>query len=130
MKRKWAVFAWLLLATAAGYDYAAEADFNFEKLMEGVELNANELQNSIVFEDVDTAVSYTHELQNSFKKVEGFFADWGYAQDAVNWSQQYQALAKQIEESLGKKDFTAAYDQSLEFTKGCKSCHDNYKPLQ
>jgi len=119
----------LLFATFAAIGYAAEPDFNFEKLMEGVELNANELQNSIVFEDVETAVNYTHELEASFKKVEGFFTEWGYAQDAVKWSQEYQALSKQIEESLGKKDFTAAYDQSLQLTKGCKACHDQYKPL-
>ncbi len=130
MKPKLFVAAALLLATLAGFVYAAEADFDFEKLMEGVELNANELQNSIVFEDVETAVNYTHELHDSFAKVEGFFAEWGYAQDAVKWSQDYQALAKEIEESLGKKDFTAAYDQSLQLTKGCKSCHDQYKPLQ
>jgi hypothetical protein len=119
----------LLLASLAGFVYAAEADFDFEKLMEGVELNANELQNSIVFEDVEAGINYTHELQTSFAKVEGFFAEWGYAQDAVGYSQEYQALAKQIEESLQKKDFTTAYDQSLELTKGCKACHDRYKPL-
>jgi len=129
MMRKCLMASGLLLATLLVKANAAEPDFDFEKLMENVEFNANELQTSIVFEDVDAGVKLATELRDSFSKVEGFFAEWGYANDAVEYSQQYQERAEKIIHSLQEENFARASDEALEFTKACKACHDQYKPL-
>ncbi|MES2626128.1 MAG: hypothetical protein V4628_12670 [Pseudomonadota bacterium] len=129
MRKSLAAAALLAAALSTQFVNAAEPDFDFEELMEKVEFNANELQTSIVFEDVDAGVQLATELRDAFSKIEGFFAEWGYANDAVEYSQQYQARAEKIIASLKEKNFTGASDQALEFTKACKACHDNYKPL-
>jgi hypothetical protein len=127
--RKWYIAAVIVLCAASRILIAAEADFNFEELMESVEFNANELQSSIVFEDVDASIAYANELNSAFAKIEGFFAGWGYADDAVGYSKDYQQRAAVIIENLQAKNFESAYNEAVEFSKHCKACHDRYKPL-
>lgn len=127
--RKCLMASGLLLAALLAKVNAAEPDFNFEELMEKIEFDANELQTAIVFEDVEAGVLLATELRDAFSKIEGFFAGWGYADDAVEYSQKYQKRAEGIIQSLQEKNFTGASDQTLEFSKDCKACHDRYKPL-
>jgi hypothetical protein len=110
---------------------AAESvpDFNFEELMEGVELNLNEMQASISLQDKEDAIKRSGEIKDSFHKIELFFASWGYAEDAVASAKEYQQRSDRIVELIKAEDFNAAYDVSVEHSDHCKACHDNYKPL-
>ncbi len=108
---------------------AAEPDFDFEELMEGVEFNLNEMQTSISLEEKEPAIKLANELKASFHKMEGFFAAWGYADDAVKSTQEYQQRADRVVELINTDKFNEAYEVSVEFSNHCKACHDNYKPL-
>lgn len=107
----------------------AEPDFNFEELMEGVELNLNEMQASISLQDKDDAIRRSGEIRDAFRKIELFFTSWGLAEDAVSSATEYQQRSDRIIELINAGDFNAAYDISVEHSDHCKACHDNYKPL-
>lgn len=108
----------------------AEAEFDFEELMETIEDNAHELQANIATQDVDAAFTLTKELKDAFKLVEGYFEKWGDAQDAVSDSKKYQVMVDEIVRFLEERNFESASDQAIEFSQACdKACHDKYKPL-
>jgi hypothetical protein len=125
-----AILLYLLLH--APFTHAADAgipDFDFEALMENVEFELNEMQASISLEDPADAVERAGRLEQAFRQIEDFFAGWGYAEDAVLSAQQYQERARRVVDLLDAKDFSTAYEVSVEFSDNCKACHDNYKPL-
>ena len=108
----------------------AEAEFDFEELMEAVEDDTHELQATIVAEDADASLALTNKLDGAFKLVEGYFATWGDAQDAVDDAKRYQKKLAEVVAALQRKDFRTASDHAVEFAKSCdKACHDKYKPL-
>ncbi len=108
----------------------AEAEFDFEELMEAVEDNTHELQASIVTEDVEASLALAQKLNDDFKRVEGYFVAWGDAQDAVVDAQQYRQALSEIVDLLNGRDFKTASDKAVEFADRCdKACHDKYKPL-
>ncbi|HWK52893.1 MAG TPA: hypothetical protein VNR18_00850 [Hyphomicrobiales bacterium] len=110
--------------------HAAEpAAFDFEELMEAVEFDLNEMQASISLEEPDSAIELANRLEQAFGRIEGFFAGWGYAEDAVLSAQQYQERARHVVELIEHGDYNQAYEVSVEFSNHCKACHDNYKPL-
>lgn len=104
-------------------------DFDFEQLMEDVELELNEMQASISLADDGDAILRAGRLAEAFKLIEDFFAAWGYADDAVLSSQQYQERARRVIALVQAGRHDDAYEVSVEFSKHCKACHDNYKPL-
>ena len=109
--------------------HAAQPDFDFEALMEGVEFDLNEMQASISLEEDAAAIELASKLEAAFHQMEGFFEEWGYAEDAVLSSQQYQERSRRVVELIKAGDYNGAYDVSVEFSDHCKACHDNYKPL-
>lgn len=104
-------------------------DFDFEQLMEDVELDLNEMQASISLADDTDAIERAKRLEEAFRLIEDFFADWGYADDAVRSAQAYQERSQRVISLVQAGDHDAAYEVSVEFSNNCKSCHDNYKPL-
>ncbi|MDR2213004.1 MAG: hypothetical protein LBE21_05190 [Pseudomonadales bacterium] len=126
-----AILLSLVLTASPLTSFGAEQqpDFNFEELMEGVEFDLNEMQASISLEENASAIDYAHKLEQAFKKMEGFFAGWDYAEDAVLSTQQYQERARRVVELIEGGDYNQAYEVSVEFSDHCKACHDNYKPL-
>jgi hypothetical protein len=118
-----------LITTQVRAQTSGQADFNFEELMEGVELNLNEMQASLSLQDKADAIARSVEIKQSFHTIELFFAAWGYADDAVTSAKEYQQRSDRIIELIEAGDFDAAYDVSVEHSNRCKSCHDNYKPL-
>jgi len=118
-----------VLSFPLSFVHAQRPNFDFEALMEGVEFDLNEMQASISLEETESAIELAGRLEQAFAQMEGFFADWGYAEDAVLSSQQYQERSRRVVELLKAGDFNKAYDVSVEFSDHCKACHDNYKPL-
>ncbi|WP_054763191.1 hypothetical protein [Methylomonas koyamae] len=86
--QKWAFALALSLICGAAF---AEAEFDFEELMNDVETKIQNVQNNIAAKDAATAATQAKELQEQFKLVEGFFQKRGDAPDAVHNSQEYQA---------------------------------------
>lgn len=120
------VFVCLLISGAV----AAEADFDFEELMNDVETKIQNVQNNIAAQDVATAATETKELLDAFKLVEGYFAKRGDAEDAVHNSKEYQTMAGNILTALNANDLSTAGSAANEFSKQCRgACHDKYKPL-
>ncbi|MCQ8106350.1 hypothetical protein NP590_19760 [Methylomonas sp. SURF-2] len=120
------VFACLLISGAV----AAEADFDFEELMNDVETKIQNVQNNIAAQDVATATTETKELLDAFKLVEGYFSKRGDAEDAVHNSREYQTMAGNILSALSTNDLNSAGTAANEFSKQCRGvCHDKYKPL-
>lgn len=117
----------LVLASSAA---AAESEFDFEELMETVDNNAHNLQDSITNKDRDSAIALARELQDAFKLVEGFFDKRGNAADAVADSKIYQDNAAAIVKFVEANDYESASNKAIEISKSCdQACHDTYKPL-
>jgi hypothetical protein len=108
----------------------AESEFDFEELMEAVDNNTHNLQDSITNKDRDSAIALAKELQNAFKLVEGFFDKRGNAADAVADSKIYQDNAAAIVKFVEANDYDSASNKAIEISKSCdQACHDTYKPL-
>jgi arginine deiminase len=117
----------LVLASSAA---TAESEFDFEELMEAVDNNTHNLQDSITNKDHDSAIALAKELQNAFKLVEGFFQKRGNAADAVADSKIYQDNAAAIVKFVEANDYESASNKAIEISKSCdQACHDTYKPL-
>jgi hypothetical protein len=117
----------LVLASSVA---TAESEFDFEELMETVDNNTHNLQDSITNKDRDSAIALAKELQNAFKLVEGFFDKRGNAADAVADSKIYQDNAAAIVKFVETNDYESASNKAIEISKSCdQACHDTYKPL-
>jgi len=116
-----------VLATGLAF---AEAEFDFEELMESIDTNSHNLQGNITNKDANAAIPLAKDLLNSFKLVEGFFAKRGDAADAVTDAKRYEDMANDIVKFLEEKNFDAASTKAIELSNSCDdACHDTYKPL-
>jgi hypothetical protein len=108
----------------------AEAEFDFEELMETIDTNSHNLQDNITNKDANGAIALAKEMENSFKLVEGFFAKRGNAEDGVTDAKRYEVMAAEIVKFVEANDFDAASNKAIEISKACDTaCHDTYKPL-
>jgi hypothetical protein len=108
----------------------AEAEFDFETLMESIDNNSHNLQGNIANKDSKATVALAKQMQNDFKLVEGFFEKRGNAADAVTDAKRYEDLAAEVIKFVEANDFDSASNKALELTKNCDdACHDTYKPL-
>lgn len=119
----------IILVLASGA-VAAESDFDFEELMETIDTNSHNLQDSIVNKDRDSAIALAKQIQDAFKLVEGFFDKRGNAADAVADSKIYQDNAAAIVKFIEANDYESASNKAIEISNSCDdACHDTYKPL-
>ena len=117
----------LVLATSIVY---AEAEFDFEELMEAIDNNSHNIQGDISNKDASSAIALAKEMQKQFKLVEGYFEKRGNAADAVTDAKRYEDMAATIVKYVEANDFEAASNQAIEISKACDTaCHDTYKPL-
>ncbi|MDD5125902.1 hypothetical protein [Methylovulum sp.] len=117
----------LVLVTGIVY---AEAEFDFEELMETIDTNSHNLQDNISNKNTEGTVALAKEMQNSFKLVEGYFEKRGDAADAVTDAKRYENMAAEIVKFVEANDFEAASNKAIEISKACDTaCHDTYKPL-
>jgi hypothetical protein len=108
----------------------AEADFDFEELMETLETNAHNLQDSITNKDIDGSIALANEMLSQFKLVEGYFEKRGDAADAVSDAKRYEDMTAELVKFVQASNFEAASNQAIEISKSCDTaCHDTYKPL-
>ena len=108
----------------------AEAEFDFEELMESIDNNSHNLQGNIANKDANATTALAKEMQNQFKLVEGFFEKRGNAADAVIDAKKYEDLAAQIVKYVEASDYDSASNTAIEISKACDTaCHDTYKPL-
>jgi hypothetical protein len=108
----------------------AEAEFDFETLMESIDNNSHNLQGNIANKDAKATVALAKQMQSDFKLVEGFFEKRGNAADAVTDAKRYEDLAAEVIKFVEANDFDSASNKALELTKNCDdACHDTYKPL-
>jgi hypothetical protein len=108
----------------------AEAEFDFEELMESVDDNTHNLQGSIAMQDAAGTITLAKNVLDQFKLVEGFFARRGNAPDAVTDAKRYQALAAEIIKATEANNFQVASDKAIEMGQSCdQACYDTYKPL-
>ncbi|MDO9103711.1 MAG: hypothetical protein Q7U57_01990 [Methylovulum sp.] len=116
-----------LLTTGIVY---AEAEFDFEELMEAIDNNSHNLQDNIANKDASGSITLAKEMQNSFKLVEGYFEHRGNADDAVTDAKRYEDMAAEIIKFVEASNFDAASNKAIEISKACDTaCHDTYKPL-
>lgn len=119
----------IVFLLAAGLAYA-EAEFDFEELMESVDNNSHNLQGDIANKDGAAVIALAKTMQDEFKLVEGYFEKRGDADDAVVDAKKYQELAAEIIKFAEANNFEAASDKAIEISKACDTaCHDKYKPL-
>jgi len=119
----------IIFVLATGIVYA-EAEFDFEELMESIDTNSHNLQGNISTKDANATIALAKEMQNQFKLVEGFFEKRGNAADAVIDAKKYEDLAGQIVKYAEANDFEAASNTAIEISNSCDdACHDTYKPL-
>lgn len=119
----------ILLMLVTGLVYA-EAEFDFEELMETIDTNSHNLQDNITNKNTDGAIALAKEMQGSFKLVEGFFEKRGNANDAVTDAKRYEDMAAEIVKFIEANDFESASNKAIEISRACDTaCHDTYKPL-
>lgn len=116
-----------LLAASLAY---AEAEFDFEELMESVDTHSHNLQGEIASKNSAETIALAKAMQDEFKLVEGYFEKRGDANDAVVDAKKYQELTADIVKFAETNNFEAASDKAIEISKACDTaCHDQYKPL-
>ncbi len=116
-----------VLATGMAY---AEAEFDFETLMEAIDNNSHNLQGNIANKDATATIALAKEMHDEFKLVEGYFEKRGNAADAVTDAKRYEDMADEIVKFAEANDFEAASNKAIEISKSCDmACHDTYKPL-
>ena len=119
----------IILVLTSGLVYA-EAEFDFETLMESIDNNSHNLQGNIATKDAAGAIELAKQMQNEFKLVEGYFAKLGNANDAVVDAQKYENLAAEIVKFIEANDYDSASNKAIEISNACDTaCHDTYKPL-
>lgn len=125
----------IIFVLANGLAYAeAEAefdfDFDFEELMESIDTNSHNLQGNISTQDATATIALAKEIQNQFKRVEGFFEKRGNAADAVTDAKRYEDMAGEIVKFVEANDYESASSKAIEISTACDTaCHDTYKPL-
>jgi hypothetical protein len=108
----------------------AEAEFDFETLMESIDNNSHNLQGNIVNKDTNATIALAKQMQSDFKLVEGFFEKRGNAADAVTDAKRYEDMAAEIVKFVEANNFEAASNKAIEISNSCDdACHDTYKPL-
>ncbi len=108
----------------------AEAEFDFEELMEAIDTNSHNIQADISNKDANGTIALAKEMQGQFKLVEGYFEKIGNAEDAVTDAKRYEDMAAEIVKFVEANNFDAASNQAIEISKSCDTaCHDTYKPL-
>jgi hypothetical protein len=128
MRKKINLFG-IIFVLASSLVYA-EAEFDFEELMESIDNNSHNLQGSIANKDANATTALAKDMQNQFKLVEGFFEKRGNAADAVIDAKKYEDLAAQIVKYVEANDYDSASNTAIEISKACDTaCHDTYKPL-
>jgi len=119
----------IVFIVATGIAYA-EAEFDFEELMETIDTNSHNLQDNITNKDGAAAITLAKEMQEEFRLVEGFFEKRGNAADAVSDAKRYEDMAAEIVKFVEANDFESASNKAIEISKACDTaCHDTYKPL-
>ncbi|MDD5460054.1 MAG: hypothetical protein PHG00_00205 [Methylococcales bacterium] len=119
----------VIFVLASGIVFA-EAEFDFEELMESIDTNSHNLQGNISTKDANASVALAKEMQSQFKLVEGFFEKRGNAADAVTDAKKYEDMAAEIVKFVEANDFEAASNKAIEISTACDTaCHDTYKPL-
>ena len=127
--RKMIKLCGILFVLASGLVYA-EAEFDFEELMESIDTNSHNLQGNIASKDATATIELAKKMQNDFKLVEGFFAKRGNAADAVTDAKKYEELAAEIVKFVEANDYDSASSKAIEISNSCDdACHDTYKPL-
>ncbi|MGZ8945118.1 MAG: hypothetical protein ACXW1W_06780 [Methylococcaceae bacterium] len=108
----------------------AEAEFDFEELMESIDNNSHNLQGNIASKDATATIALAKKMQSDFKLVEGFFEKRGNAADAVTDAKRYEDMAAEIVTFVEASDFDSASNKAIEISNSCDdACHDTYKPL-
>jgi hypothetical protein len=108
----------------------AEAEFDFEELMESIDNNSHNLQGNIASKDATATIALAKQMQSDFKLVEGFFEKRGNAADAVTDAKKYEDMATEIVKFVEANDFDSASIKAIEISNSCDdACHDTYKPL-
>ena len=116
-----------VLASSVVY---AEAEFDFEELMESIDTNSHNLQGNIANKEANAAISLAKQMQSDFKLVEGYFEKRGNASDAVTDAKKYEDMAAEIVKFAEANDFDSASNKAIEISNSCDdACHDTYKPL-
>jgi hypothetical protein len=129
MMRKMIKLCGILFVLVSGIVYA-EAEFDFEELMESIDTNSHNLQGNIASKDANATIELAKKMHNDFKLVEGFFAKRGNAADAVADAKKYEDLAAEIVKFVEANDYDSASNKAIEISKSCDdACHDTYKPL-
>jgi hypothetical protein len=119
----------IIFVLATGIVYA-EAEFDFETLMEAIDNNSHNLQGNIANKDAAATIALAKEMHDEFKLVEGYFEKRGNAADAVTDAKRYEDMADEIVKFAEANDFEAASNKAIEISKSCDmACHDTYKPL-
>ena len=119
----------VVLILVSSFVYA-EAEFDFETLMESIDNNSHNLQGNLATKDAPGAIALAKQMQTDFKLVEGFFEKRGNAKDAVEDAQKYENLAAEIVKFVEANDYESASNKAIEISNACDTaCHDTYKPL-
>ena len=117
----------LILVSSLVY---AEAEFDFENLMESIDNNSHNLQGNLATKDAPGAIALAKQMQSDFKLFEGFFEKRGNANDAVVDAQKYENLAAEVVKFVEANDYESASNKAIEISNACDTaCHDTYKPL-
>jgi phosphate-selective porin len=127
--RKTINFCGIIFVLVSSIVYA-EAEFDFEELMESIDNNSHNLQGNIASKDATATITLAKKMQSDFKLVEGFFEKRGNAADAVTDAKRYETMAAEIVAFVEAGNFDSASVKAIEISNSCDdACHDTYKPL-
>ncbi|SEQ16759.1 hypothetical protein SAMN04488038_104161 [Solimonas aquatica] len=129
MRKPWryAALAAALCCASVAFAQLDLSDFD-DDLMRNMDDATKDLEPAIAAKNGKAALEDLAILQDGFTQTEAYFAKKG-VDDAVGYARDQQAQALALGQQLGAKDFDAAAATARRISKGCKTCHDAYKPL-
>ena len=122
----------LLCGIAAGLAVgflSAQSNDDFDGWMQTIDEKTQSIQRNIAAKDATAVAADAQVLEETFKRVEGFWTKRGNAADAVDLSQNAQKRAAEILKAAAAKDFDAASAESIKVAQTCTACHRLYRPL-
>ena len=107
----------------------APSILDFDDWMQQVDDGSQDLQRHLAARDSKAATAAARELEKLYGLMEEFFGKRRESAAAVGYSREGREFARSALRDLAAGKFVAARRSALALARGCRDCHDEFKPL-
>ncbi len=128
-RRKWVACCTSLLLGGLPAALGAQSVLDFDDWMQRIDDGSQDLQRHIAARDSKSAAAAAREIEELYGLMEAYFGKRRESADAVRYSQEGRAFARDALRAIEAGRFVAARRSALGIAHGCRDCHYNFKPL-